>query len=154
MASKQITNIFSCDKLDNFINCIQEILPYRGYSESKFFICQIDDVEFLTKLSFYKKTNPEIYSKGNTEIINISPHDAEIGILKILKKRIIDTNISPCILELLFTQKCNYIDGIISDPSTCDKFLIDGPKNIKETVLNMFCKHLDLVKSGLAHKKI
>jgi len=147
------SDLFSCDNLDKFIGCIQLILPYRGYSESKFFICKLDDVEFLTKLSFYKKTNPEIYNKNNSEVININPHDAEIGILKILKKKIIDANISPCILELLFTQKCNSLDGIIPDPSICDKFLIDKPTNTKDIVLSLFCKHLDLVKSGLAHKK-
>lgn len=157
MSKGNIGNIFSCDNIDEFVKSIKQVLHYRGYSESKFFLCEMNGVEFLTKLSFYKKTTPEIYSTeniSNKDLIAVNPHDAEIGVLRILKKRIIDDNISPCVLELVYCVKCSNISKIVPDQADCDKYLNEKPsKNIKEVVHNMFCKHNDLVKHGLAHIK-
>ena len=141
-------------KRQGFISSIEHILPYQGLSESKFFLCKHNGVEFLTKLSFYKKTTPEIYSTGSGDFIAVNPHDAEIGILRILKKKIIDGNISPCILELIFHKKCSDIETAVPIQENCDKIILNTSKTtISDTVYGMFCKHNDLVKSGLAHKK-
>lgn len=154
MSVKKINEVFSCDKIINFIKSAKQILPYRGYSESKFFLCEIGGVEFLTKLSFYKKATPEIYSSDKHEDIEvINPHDAEIGILRILKRRIIDENISPCVLEMVFCKKCSNMDDIVPDQAICDKYLTNKPvsSNMKDIIYSMFCRHMDLVNSGLAH---
>lgn len=147
-----IEKLFSCDDISNFIRSVKQILPYQGISESKFFVCEHSGIEFLTKLSFYKKTAPEIYSK--TDLIAVNPHDAEIGILRILKKRIIDANKSPCILELIYYKKCSNVTPIPAKVS-CDKLLSRPPIDISphDFIYSMFCRHSDLVTSDLAHRR-
>lgn len=150
----KISKVFACDNIDEFIKSVNMALPYRGYSESKFFICNIGEIEFLTKLSFYKKTNPEIYSRELADnMVTINPHDAEISILKLLKNKIIDGNISPCILELLYHKKCSNIEDIVDDQAQCDNYITNADNSIENTIRGMFCRHVDLVKSGLAHEK-
>lgn len=88
------------------------------------------------------------------ETLMTNPYDVEIEVLKILKKQIIDTNISPCILELLFYKRCESIDSIMPEPSICDKHMFEKPAGTARDFLNRkICKHSDLVDSGLAHKK-
>lgn len=149
--SSTVEKLFSCDNISHFIGSIRHILPYQGVSESKFFMCEHSGVEFLTKLSFYKKTAPEIYSK-NDDHIAVNPHDAEIGILRILKKKIIDANVSPCILELIHYKKCSGMTPLPTSTS-CDKLLSGRSQSPHDVVYSMFCKHNDLIASGLAHKR-
>src|SRR3990172_6286481 len=98
---------FSCKDIKQFIKIIVDVLPFTGISDSKFFLCEIQNNKFLTKLSLYKKTDPELYVRHHSH--HMHPIDAEISILQRFKADFIDANITPCILELLFSKKCENI---------------------------------------------
>lgn len=151
-AIKDIGELFSCKNITNFINSIRYVLPYRGYSESKFFICEYRGVEFLIKLSFYKKTDPEIYHQTKD---SVNPVDAEIDVLDALKTEIINKNITPCILELLCYKKCNSIREVAQSQEKCDDYVTNPPKNANiHDIINMFfCKQMELYNNGLSHEK-
>src|SRR3989344_5803689 len=106
MPKSKINNIFNCNDLTHFIESIKQILPHHGFSESKFFICEIDDIEFLTKLSLNKLSPAEMYDPKNAEQF-MSGQDIEIEILKLLKDEVVYKNRSPSILELIYYKKCN-----------------------------------------------
>lgn len=135
--------LFSCSSLDTFISSIQAILPYGGYSQSKFFICSWKGVTFLTKLVFYRKTIPELYVEGAEDTDAILGPDSEIAILEILKHEIINKNISPCILEIIYHKKCASDLYAHINKKTCELLIkSNNPKqNIYEIVRSYFCWH-------------
>lgn len=145
-------NIFNCTDLYPFISSIIQILPYKGISMSRFYVCEYEGVRFLTKLSFYRKSPPEIYGKVSKNVI---PHiDAEINILKYFKENIIDKNLTPCILELVHTTICNGLENIVPKSHICEQLMLDYRDNAPEDdVEQLICKYYDLVKNGLAHDK-
>lgn len=147
-----VSNIFNCSNLSNFISSIVQILPFKGASMSRFYICEYEGIRFLTKLCFYRKTPPEIYGKVSNKVI---PYiDAEINILKLLKEKIIDKNISPCILELVYEQICTNINKLTPRDKICESLMIDYKDTVPEDdVEQLICKYNDLVKNGLAHDK-
>jgi serine/threonine protein kinase len=106
----------------------------------------------MTKLSIYKKTGPELYGKENRRIIPQA--DAEIKILKIFKSKIIDKNITPCILELVYDHTCSKVESATPSNKVCDEILTDSSHpDIHSSVMGFMCKYKDLVKNGLAHNK-
>lgn len=136
-------NLFSCSSLDSFISSIQLVLPYGGYSQSKFFICSWKGVTFLTKLIFYRKTIPELYLEGADQTDAVLGPDSEIAILEILKHEIINKNISPCILEIIYHKKCASDVYSHINKKTCEALIKSAkPKqNIYEIVRSYFCWH-------------
>lgn len=100
-----MNSIFDCKNINKLLNLVTLILPYHGYSKSIFCICQYKGNEFLTKISFAYKTQPEIYDEEKSGDY-VSPLDAELRILEQLKKDIIYGNKSPCILEIIHNQSC------------------------------------------------
>jgi serine/threonine protein kinase len=144
-AKKDIKDIFNCDNLDNFINSIIKVLPFKGYSDSRFFKCQVNGISFLVKLSLYKKTDPEVYGISRKE----NPTDTEIKILELLKDELIYKNLTPCIIETLYTKKCNTHKYILSSQRECDRLLMYGHDSIKDMVKDVFCYHKELVDAGL-----
>lgn len=144
--------IFSCSSLSAFIDSIVMALRYRGYSESKFYMCEYRGVQFLTKVCFYRKTAPELYGDVSREVVPQA--DAEIQILKVLRRVIIDRGISPCILELAYDKVCNDVTKLSAPTTKCEKLMLDyNEYNIDEDITQFMCKYVDLVKSGLAHNK-
>ena len=142
--------IFNCKDFEPFINSIEEVLSYRGVSMSHFYICNIEGVRFLTKLSFYRKTAPELYSslKSNT----IPQVDAEIQILEKLRDRIIVPGVSPCILELVYEKRCNRVTSAVSK-KVCKDITFGMEGTLYESVQQMLCLYNDLVYRGLAHDR-
>lgn len=135
-----IRDIFDCKDITVFTKTIVSILPYEGESKSLFCICEYNGNRFLVKLCLYYKPPIDIY--GQTQGL-MHPADAEISILKVLKKDITDKNLSACILESIYTQTC---EGIIDTVSrNCDKYNND--------ILGKVCKYIDFVNSGLAQDK-
>lgn len=141
--SSVFDSLFSCSSLDSFISSIQVVLPYGGYSQSKFFICSWKGVTFLTKLVFYRKTIPELYLEGAENTDAILGPDSEIAILEILKHEIINKNISPCILEIIYHKKCSSEVYSHINKKTCEVLVKSAkPKqNIYEIVRSYFCWH-------------
>jgi hypothetical protein len=104
--------IFDCNDIRKFTSTIIRTLYFEGISGSKFYLCEFNGVQFLTKMSFYTKTRESLcpsYKKLMTYT------DAEIKILKLFKKKFIDTNITPCILEMVYVTTCKNKDLLDSD---------------------------------------
>lgn len=146
------SNIFNCSDLTDFISSIIYVMPFKGVSMSRFYMCKLDGFRFLTKLCFYRKTPPEIYGKVSKNVI---PHiDAEINILKIFKEKFIDTNITPCILELIVAKVCEGISKIVPKERVCERLMLDYSESVPEDDIDqLMCKYYDLVKNDLAHDK-
>jgi serine/threonine protein kinase len=116
---------------------------------SRFYICEVNDVQFLTKLSFYRKSPPEIYDRLSKD--SIPQVDAEIHILKTLKKEIIDKGISPCILEIIYDKICEGM--VIPNEKTCRKLGENYEDTPQWDVNQLLCVYADLVSEGLALDK-
>jgi hypothetical protein len=142
--------IFNCKKFEPFINSIIEVLSFRGVSMSHFYICEIEGVRFLTKLSFYRKSAPELYASTSKK--TIPQIDAEIQILHLLRDNIINAGISPCILELVYEKRCSGITSTVNKKK-CKDVSFGGENTVYESVQQILCLYNDMVRSGLAHDK-
>ena len=149
-----VSDIFDCSDINNFISTIRQVLPFKGFSMSKFFTCEFQGTKFLTKLCFYRKTPPEIYSKPDKKRESIPWVDAEIRILTIFKEKIIEKRISPCILELVYYKICNNLSKFTPREKLCERLMLEyHEQNFDEDVEQLFCKYNDLIKNQLAHNK-
>lgn len=143
------SGIFNCSDLSDFIASILRVLPYKGISQSRFYLCEYEGVRFLTKLCFYRKTAPEIYGKISKKVL---PHtDAEINILKIFKERLIDKNITPCILELVYEKICVDLQKLTPKEKVCERIMLED--EAQDDVEQTMCKYMDLIRNGLSHNK-
>lgn len=120
-------DLFDCD-LKKFISSITMILAYRGLSASSFFLNELDGKTlFMTKMSLYDKTSPEIYensSRGN------SPMDTEMEIAKVLKKRLVDTEITPCIVSVYYVKVCQ-LTTMSADEVSCKMFTVARKERVE-----------------------
>lgn len=142
--------IFNCRKFEPFINSIVEVLAFRGVSMSHFYMCEIEGVRFLTKLSFYRKTAPELYR--GTSKKTIPQIDAEIMILQLLRDNVINKGVTPCILELVYEKRCSGVTSSVNKRK-CKNISFGGENNVHESVEQILCLYSDMVQRGLAHDK-
>jgi serine/threonine protein kinase len=145
-------SFFDCSNLDDFVDSIVQALPFKGSSQSRFYNCEVDGVRFLTKLCFYRKTNAEIYGRITRGVV---PHiEAEINILRILRQKITEHNLSPCILEMVGFKICDGLAKITPRDKYCEQMVLDQHDlSPQSDVEQLMCKYVDLVRSGLAHDK-
>ncbi len=149
---KKITanNLFDCSDLSNFISSIVQVLPYKGISMSRFYLCDVGGVRFLTKMCFYRKTAIEIYGAPPDTVI---PHiDAEMNILRIFNEKIVARNISPCIIELVYSRICTGLEGLITKKTDCTESN-EHDSSPEYDVITQLCRYNDLIKNDLAHDK-
>lgn len=144
-------NLFNCNDITGFLKSIEIILPFTGYSKSKFMICEIDGVRFLVKLSFYRKDQAEIY--GNYNPATIHQNDAEINIMLILKERFLISNVTPCILDLIIYKKCDTLHLASPDDVICERIINReySYTQVEESVETAFCRHRDLMNNKLGY---
>jgi serine/threonine protein kinase len=140
------SKVFNCKNFQPFLDSVIEVLPYRGVSMSTFYLCELEGVRFLTKLTFYYKSLPEIYNAISKS--NMASADAEIQILTKLKENIIDTGVSPCVLEIIYSKICT---GMSSTVEKCDEPVIKDDKESK--LKKLICEHKSLTDAHLAHDK-
>jgi hypothetical protein len=146
------SNLFNCNNIELFASSIVQVLPFKGYSNSLFYMCELHGVRFLTKLVFYHKTSVEMYGKSSPKVIPQA--DAEILILKLLRETIIEQGITPCILELVVEKVCTKISRLAPSASECEHLIIDySITNFPGNIDQVFCKYNDLIKHGFAHDK-
>lgn len=143
------SKIFNCRNFEPFIDSIVEILDYKGVSMSNFYICEIANVQFLTKLSFYTKSPPELYNRAAKK--SIPQVDAEVMILAILKRNVIDAGISPCILELVYEKRCSRVSSHVNRKKC--KNIKNVAESPYENVKNILCNYSDLISRGLAYDR-
>lgn len=137
-----MTDLFDCKNFFKFAKSIVEDLNFSGFSQSKFYICKKGNIEFLTKVMFYRKSPPELYLKKYPKHM-IHQTDAEIKILWLFKKQFIDTGITPCILEILHSTVCKL-------PKTLD---YAGKDETVRQFYSTIKEFSDLAAAGLARNK-
>lgn len=145
---------FQCDDIHPFINLVVQILPYSGYSESKFCMCEVEGVRFLTKICLYLK--PSSYIPPEKAPKKVMPQaDTEIAILRLFRDTIINENITPCVLELIADKVCAGVERLAESEPVCRKLLTkEGlSSDISLEIMHIFCAYNDLVRNGLAYDK-
>lgn len=137
--------LFKCNNIDNFIKNIVAYLPYRGASNATFVLAKYLDVNFLVKISPYIKTRYEKY----TDYKGIHAVDVEIKIMEELKKFLIEGNISPNVIELIYHKKCDNIRKSISE-NQCYALELGETLSIKEVLYSTFCSFMFQADNDLA----
>ena len=148
------SRMFDCADLTEFINAVIHILPFGGASMSRFYVCEYRGVQFMTKVGFYRKSPPELYDKRRR--VTTIPHiDAEIRVLKVLKRKFIDANITPCILELVFDRICSRVRRLAQNTDDCGKYMLTTwqSESTKHTIMREFCRYADMVSADVAFDK-
>jgi hypothetical protein len=146
-------NYISCNNIKPFIKSIVEALPFSGISDSKFFLCELKNVQFLVKLSLYKKTDPELY--GRHTINHLHPIDAEISIMKQLESDFIKTNVTPCLLEIIYHVKCDNIKSLIPKSVDCkDYVFVEKFTDFNNYIYHILCGFNELVAHHIARDTI
>jgi len=146
------SDLFNCNDISLFTSSIVQILRFKGYSNSMFYMCELHGVRFLTKLAFYKKTYSEMEDISSDKVM--PQPDAEILILKLLREMITEKGISPCILELVAEKVCSRVSRLAPNQSECEQLIIDySVANLPDSIDQLFCKYVNLIKNGLAHDK-
>lgn len=148
------SDLFNCSNLSKFKSIIIYIIPDRGISQARLYLCEINNIKFVTKICLYNKTNPEIYTKISKKLM--TPSDTEINILKIFKKRFIDTNITSCIADLIYYKICTGLSKITPAEKTCDN--ITDARNVTTNSPNLdidrlLCHYYDAIDNNLAYDK-
>lgn len=151
ITTKKTDTLFNCADLSKFKASIIQVLPFHGISNSKFYLCNVEGVQFLVKLYFFRLSSMEIYGKVSKSVV--SQGEAEMSILRILRDKIINTNLTSCILELIDSKICNCVDKFVPKQRTCEQLTLAGVKTPEEDVDAAMCDYADLVKNKLAHNK-
>lgn len=148
-------NIFDPDHLADFIASIVEVMPYGGVSMSRFYLCEINGVRFLTKLCFYRKGPKELYGRSvvKRKKSPISHTDAEIRILTVLKNAITSAGISPCVLEIVYAKSYKGVKKIVPSGRDCSLLSLVERPTPGDDFDKLICEYHNLVKEGLAHDK-
>ncbi len=146
--------IYSCGKIKKFSNSVHAILPFRGFSSSHFFMNRIDGVNFLTKLSFYRKSTPEIYGAEKSDEQN--QLDVEIKILELFREKLLDAGVTSCIIRMIHHVECSGELKKISNDGQFNGMICRTPNpvmNVQQTIANMFCRSADLYAKGMMEDK-
>lgn len=138
-------DIFDCENLNSFAECITAVLPYEGMTSlGRLYDCMYDGIPFLTKVLFYIKTVAEIYTDDDYK----APADAEIEILKILHDRYKKPGKTPCIVELIYSKRCSNVAKL--NKVMCSHNDLN-PTSVPSTDLSgHICEFSELVKNKLA----
>jgi hypothetical protein len=147
----EASNIFNCSDLQPFIDSVQTIMRYSGQSGSRFFMCEYEGYKFLTKFCIYKKHYIEL--SGIKQSGTVQPTDAEIRILKIFKEKFIETNITPCIIELIYDKVCEKMIKLYPSYSRCEELIISDVQTPRDEIEQTVCNYVDLINNDLAFDK-
>lgn len=146
ISETEYNEIFNCKTLQPFIRTIVARLPYRGITNSKFFICKLGGVRFFTKLSFYAKTELDYYNIQTKDTEH--PVDAELSIMEIFRDEFLRTRATPCIVELLYARKCKSLRSLIPVADYCAELLTARADTIEKATLRDFCTIRAAIAAG------
>lgn len=141
-------NIFSCDENESFQKYIVYKFPINSYSGSVFILIDVDNTFIFVKICFYKKTLTELYI-GKKDITTTHQNDAEIKILNILNEKITHKYISPCIINLIYTKKCNNLSKIYPTDKLCTTIEKRAKLTHKQAISAILCGMKDLIKHNI-----
>ncbi len=145
-------DIFTCDNIDNFLNVVVQLMQYSGVSPTRFYLCEFENIRFLTKICFYVKSS---YELGGVITSKYLPgFDAELGILEEFKKTIIYENVSPHIVELAYSRICK-MTTVAPSAEECKLITstVHFASGVEEDLKEVLCKYRGMASRGLAHDK-
>ncbi len=131
--------------LDDIKSKICKIVYYKPHYTSIFVKVRSDKKKIL-KLSFFTKTEYEACNR--IDKIDDNPHLVESKILELFNKKILDTNLSPCIVKL---NEHTHASVSKLMRQNCDEFFTLQAENISQLVEKIFCIRHNLVKHDIAH---
>lgn len=146
----RVKELFDCKNLARFLRNVVAILDYGGSSGAKFFLCKHSNIEYLTKLYTYYKPHAMIDAAG--EVSDLPP-TRELRILEALKKKVISTKVSPCVVELLYVHECDTVAHIITQKECTKITEPDYPNSGPDYIKKLFCDYKRAVAAGLAFDK-
>lgn len=145
-----IVDIFNCNDFSGFIELIREKLPFEGYSGNSFYRCIYEDIPFLVKLAPFNKQSSEIYERTN----KINQSEVEIKVLEVLKKKFIQNNITPCIIELVYSKICDNIVEAFPNEELCEELTISHRRStISNDINEWLCDKKLKADIGLSFNK-
>lgn len=145
-----LDKIFTCKSLKPFTKIVDAVLKWGGISESMFTMCTHKNVQFLVKIYFHHKSSRELY----VEPLGMNPSDAEIKILQIFKKNIIDKNYTPCILELAAYKTCKGVLSMVNKELDCTEIIRSPIKSTIDEIHYKFCLYGREIENDLAHDMV
>lgn len=147
------SNLFACRNINKFISSVKTILPYRGFSDSIFIRCGLESEEFLTKLFFYTKSDPELYDA--TDDTSAHQNIVEIKVLELFKKEFIKTGITPHIIEVIYTNTCENLLDVAPNDAECGELIVKDYEynDMHMSIKSIFCRNKNFVMNKLSHNK-
>lgn len=143
-----LASVDFCDISDT-AKAVINSLNYRGVSGSKFFACERDNVRFLLKIAFHTKVSAGCRADDSPRGENktIPTVEAEIRTLQAIREHITDTYLSPCALDLVYSQTCD-LAGLVNQISCEDVMTKVGKDDHLTIIERAICRHRDLVEAG------
>lgn len=115
--------------------------------------CEYDGLEFFVKLAPYDNLEYDARKPIPAGIGFQHPVDAEINIMRALKTHIIDTGISPHIIEILAVRTCSNIREMIVDRAQCKK-IAEGEEEIDNMPSSLLCILQERITRGTAIDRV
>lgn len=115
------------------------------------YFCEFDGVEFFVKLAPY--ANLEYDQRGAPPTGFMLPPDAEINILRAIKTRIIDTGLTPHLIEILAAFICHDVAKLITNKAQCER-RIEGKEPVDDKPPSILCIVNEMIARGQAPDKI
>jgi hypothetical protein len=147
----------TCDSIIQFLTeHVVDVLPYVGFSDSKFFVIKNPDSDtkpqLFAKLSFYKKTPIELYGKPDAKYLD--QPELELKVLKLFGKEFLDTKICPGIVRSLYGLTCNDLAAIAPSKDETDKYSKQSEfDNLSDYLKSFVYTASSLYKAGLSKNK-
>lgn len=150
---RDIPSLFDCEDLHKFAKTITQVMPYKGASMSRFYVCNFKGVSFLTKLHFYRKEPYELYGDTNSPAARKFMHqiEAEISILRLFRDEIVAQGYTWCILEMAYYKVCDNVRKAIPSRAKCNRAI--NNQAVSTDLERALCLHADKVRAGLSHDK-
>lgn len=153
---EKLNKIFDCGTLKEFISSIIYVLPFRGWSGSRFFLCEISGKRFLVKMCLYKKSIYNLYLESalakKAQTVQ-DQNDVEVQVLQLLRDKVIKPKVSPCVLELLYSKKCSSLSSVLPSAAKCERYITSEEGSVEDSVYSILCQHQALIKNGLGYEK-
>ena len=148
--------LFKKGKLNKFAKYVEATLDGHGYSKSSFYVCVYDNNRFFLKIYPHIINEVVELKKNVSKKIYSTEAETEIAVLQILKKKFIDKNITPCIIELIYMKTRSKILNDLPSERVCSKYMQteEQTHTHESNIENKLCKYRESIKNKTTKDKI
>lgn len=146
----EIKKLLKCDGITHLTQRIIASNVFTSFGSSANYTCAVGPFKFFVKLVPYSLSEITAWKYPVQE--HDTSTEIEVNIMRAIKARMIDTNITPHFAEILAIVRCDNIEKYITDKSACDQQHLRKiqPTNYPQSVL---CTFLEFVKNKRAFDK-